>query len=168
MDLLMITDYWSHTMTILQTLTDLCAIWQKNKNKKQFCKYCLQCLSNERILVEHKETCLKINGKHTAKLRSGSIKFKNYFRQWAVPFKIYGDFEFLLKGVRGSDRNNNVLYTEKYQAHIPCSFAYKVVCGHDKFSKPAVLYKEKNAINRFIKAILEEYGYCKKSDKKAF
>ena len=33
----------------------------------------------------------------------------------------------ILKGVRGSDRNNNNWkYSEKYQLHFPCSFAYKV------------------------------------------
>ena len=33
-----------------------------------------------------------------------------------------------LKGARSSDRNNNASYTEKCQAHILCSFAYKVAC----------------------------------------
>ena len=42
----------------------------KNKNKKHFCKYCLQWFSSERVLVEHKET-LKINVKQTVKIRSG-------------------------------------------------------------------------------------------------
>ena len=35
----------------------------KSKNKKHFCKYCLQCFSNRKVLQELKETCLKINGK---------------------------------------------------------------------------------------------------------
>ena len=95
----------------------------KNKNKKYFCKYCLQCFSIEKVLIEHKENCLIINGKQSAKLKSGSISFKNYFKQLPVPFKIYADFESLLKGVKSSDKNNGS-YTEKYQDHIPCSFAY--------------------------------------------
>ena len=52
----------------------------KYKNKKHFCKYCLQCCSSERVLVEHKEICLKTNGKQTLKLKRGSIKFKNHFK----------------------------------------------------------------------------------------
>ena len=61
-----------------------------------------------------------------------SISFKNYSKQFPVPFKIYADFECnlrptLSKGVKSSDKNN-ASYTEKYQDHIPCSFAYKVVC----------------------------------------
>ena len=34
----------------------------KNKNKKWFCKSCLQCFRGENILIEHKEDCLSING----------------------------------------------------------------------------------------------------------
>ena len=35
----------------------------KNKSKKWFCKSCLQCFSNENILIKHNENCLSINGK---------------------------------------------------------------------------------------------------------
>ena len=108
-----------------------------------------------------------INRKQSIKLKSGSIRFKNYFKQISVPFKIYADFECLLKGVQSSDENNSS-YTEKYQDHIPCCFAYKVVCINNKFSKKVVLYRGKNAISRFIEAILKEYDYCKKVIKKHF
>ena len=64
----------------------------KNKNKKYFCKCCLQCFSSEKVLIEHKENFLTTNGKQSVKLRSGSISFKNYFIQLPVPFKIYADF----------------------------------------------------------------------------
>ena len=57
------------------------------------------------------------------KLKSGSIKFKNHFKQVAVLFKIYADFECNVKGVRSSNKNNYSSYTEKYQAHIPCNFS---------------------------------------------
>ena len=53
------------------------------------------------------ENCLVINGKQTVKLKSGSIEFKNYFKQLTIPFKIYADFECLLKGVQSGDENNN-------------------------------------------------------------
>ena len=91
-------------------------------------------------------------------LKIGSISFKNYFKQLPVPFKIYADFECILKGVK-SDKNNGS-YTGKYQDHIPCSFGYKVVCVDNKFSKKVVLYRGKIAVYKFIKAILGEYDYC--------
>ena len=65
----------------------------KNKNKKWFCKSCLQCFSSESVLIKHKENCLSINGKQSVKLEKGIIEFKNYFKQMPVPFKIYADFQ---------------------------------------------------------------------------
>ena len=61
-----------------------------------------------------------------------------------------------------------VLTQKKYQDHVPCSFAYKVVCIDDKFSKPIVVFRGENAAYEFIKAILKEYEYCKKVMKKHF
>ena len=57
----------------------------KHENKKYFCKCCLQCFSNEKVLIEHKENCLLINGKQSVKLKSGLTSFKNYFKQLPVP-----------------------------------------------------------------------------------
>ena len=93
------------------------------KNRKNFCKYCLQSFSSQNVLTEHKEVCLKINGKQTVKLSSGSIKFTDYFKQLAVPFKIYVDFDCNIKRVKCSDRSENTSCTVKGQDHIPCSFA---------------------------------------------
>ena len=59
-------------------------------------------------------------------------------------------------------KKENTSYTKKYHDHIPCSFAYKVVCLDNKFSNPAILYRGKNAVNRFIEAILEEMIFTKK------
>ena len=101
---------------------------------------------------------LSINGKQSVKLEKGIIKFENYFKQIPVPFKIYSDFECNLKKVKcnkGSD-------TEIDKDHIPCSFAYKIVCSDDKFTKPTIIYRGKNVADEFIKVILEEYEYCKK------
>ena len=157
----------SLTMCISKILTDLCAIKQKIKTKKFFCKCCSQCFSSGKILIEHKENCLVINVKQSVKLKSGLISFKNYFKQLPVPFKIYADFKYVLKEVKSSDKNNGS-YTEKYRYHIPCSFAYKVVCIDNKFSIKVVLYRGKDTVYRFIEAIINEYDYCKKMIKKHF
>ena len=59
----------------------------KNKNKKWFCRSCLQCFSRESVLIKHKENCLSINDKLSVKLEKGIIEFENYFKQIPVPFK---------------------------------------------------------------------------------
>ena len=115
-------------------------------------------------MTEHKEDCLMINGKQSVKLEKGTIEFEDYFKQIPVPFKIYADFEWNLEEVESYEGS----YTKWYQDHVICSFAYKVVCIDDRFTKPIAVFRGENAAYEFIKAILEEYGYCKKAMKKYF
>ena len=136
----------------------------KNKNKRWFCRSCLQCFSRESVLIKHKENCLSINGRQSLKLEKGIIEFKNYFKQIPVPFKIYADFECNLRGVKSYVGS----YTKKYQEHIPSSFAYKIVYVDNRFSKRIVVYRGEDAAYKFIKAILNEYKYCKKVMNKLF
>ena len=109
-----------------------------------------------------------INGGQNVKFKKGFTEFKNFNRQIPVPFKIYADFECLLKGCDVGLANDCFSYTRKYQDHIPCSFAYKLVCVDDKFSKDVVLYRGKHAVFRFIKCIFNEYSYCRNVMKKHF
>ena len=81
-------------------------------------------------MTKHKENCLIINGKQSVKLKSGSITFKNCFKQLPVPFS----------------HKNNGSCTKKYQDHIPCSFADKFVCVDNKFSKRVLPYREKKML----------------------
>ena len=74
----------------------------KNKNKKWFCRSCLQCFSSESALIKHKENCLSINGKQLVKLEKGIIEFENHFKQITVPFKIYADFECNIRGLESA------------------------------------------------------------------
>ena len=132
-------------MSISKILTDLCS-------------------SSINALTEHKEACLSINGAQSVILEKGTTEFKNYFKQMPVLFKTYADFDFNLKSVESYEGS----YSKKYQDHIPCSFAYKLVCVDDKFTKPIVVFRGKNPAYKFIEAILREYQYCKKVMKKHF
>ena len=65
----------------------------KNKNKKWFCKSCLQCFSSKNMLIKHKEDSLSINGVQSVYVEERIIKFENYSKQLPVALKIYADFE---------------------------------------------------------------------------
>ena len=132
----------------------------KNKNKKWFCKSCLQCFSSTNVLAKHKEGCLSINGKQSAKLEKGTTEFENYFKQIPVPFKIYADFECNLRCIESCERF--------YSRNIKITFLVEAVCIDDRFTKPIVVYRGENAAYEFIKAILKEYKYCKKVMNKHF
>ena len=121
--------------------------WQiyVSQNKKQKQKNCLQSFSSKNVLTEHK-VCLSINGIQSVKLEKGTIEFKNYFKQIPDPFKIYSDFQCILKSVESYE----ISCSKKYQSHVRCSFAYKVVCIDYRFSKPIVVYRGENSAYKFI------------------
>ena len=61
-----------------------------------------------------------------------------------------------------------VLTHKKYHDQVSCSFAYKVVCIDDRFTKWIVAYRDENAAYEFVKAILKEYKYWRKVMNKHF
>ena len=84
--------------------------------------------------------------------------------QLPVPFKIYADFECNLRNIECYEGT----YAKKYHEHVPCSYAYKVVCMDDKYSKSIVIYRGVNAAYEFISSVLKEHKYCKKIMKDRF
>ena len=170
MDLLLISNEFKSHYVYIKDFDRFMFNKTKNRNKKHFCKCCLQCFSSKEILIEHKKDCLVINGKQSVNFKSSSFRFKNYSKQIPVPFKIYADFECILKKVDCDiiERNSNISYARKYQDRIPCSFAYEVVFNDNKFSKEVVFYRGMNAVDKFIKSILSEYSYCRRVVKKDF
>ena len=107
---------------------------------------------------------MSIYGAQSVRLEKGTIEFKNYFKQITLPFKIYANFECNLKSVESYEGS----YWKKYQDHVPCSFAYKLVCVDDEFTKSIVVFRDENAAYKFIEAILKQHQYCKKVMKKYF
>ena len=158
--LLLIDDHKSHYVYI-KDFDRFMFHKARNKNKKWFCKSCLQFFSSESVLTKHKEDCLKINGKQSVILEKGTIEFENYFKQIPVLFKIYADFECNLRGVAFK-----VALQKKYQD--PCSFAYKVVCIDDRFTKPIVVFRGENAAQNLLKQFLRSITTAKKVMNKHF
>ena len=152
----------NHIMCASKILTDLFHK-TKNKYKNGFVKVVYSVLVIKICWKKHKKDCLRINGKQS-KLEGGIIEFQNYFKQIPVPFKIYADFEPHLRSVESYEGS----YTKKYQDHLRCSFAYKVVYIDDRFTQPIVVYRGENAAYEFIKAILKGYKYCIKVMSKLF
>ena len=114
MDLLLVIDENKSHYVYIKDFDRFMFHKTKNKNKKWFCKSCLQCFSSENVLIKHKEDCLSINGQQSINLEKGTIEFKNYFKQIPVPFKIYADFECNLKSVES--------YEGSYSKNIKIAF----------------------------------------------
>ena len=144
----------------------------KHKERKHFCMHCLQCFSSERVLNNHKNNCIQINGTQAVNMPEKGdniLKFNNHHKQQPVPFVIYADFEAITEKIHGCQQNNDSSFTEAYQKHTDCGYGYKVVCCYDdKYTKPINIYRGEKAVNKFMEKMLEEVKYCKNIMKKEF
>jgi len=95
------------------------------------------------------------------------LKFNNHQKQLPQTFVIYTDFEDITEKIQTCQPDNNKSFTEAYQNHTDCGYAYKVVCCCDhKYSKPLHLYRGENAVYKFMESMLDEVSWCEKKFKK--
>ena len=172
MELLLITKNENKHYVLIKDFNKFMYNQTKHKERKHFCMYCLQCFSSDRVLNNHKENCIQVNGTQAIKMPdkdNNILKFNNFHKQQPVPFVIYADFEAITEKVQGCQQDGNKSYTEAYQRHTDCGYGYKVVCCYDdKYTKPIQLYRGEKAVYKFMENMLEEVKYCKKVMEKHF
>ena len=172
MELLVITKDENKHYVLIKDFNKFMYNQTKHKERKHFCMHCLQCFSSERVLTDHNENCIQVNGTQAIKMPTKDnniLKFENFHKQQTVSFVIYADFEAITEKVSGCKPNVEKSYTEAYQKHTDCSYCYKVVCCYDdKYSKPVQIYRGEKAVYKFMEKMLEEVKYCKKVMKTFF
>ena len=172
MELLLVTKDENKHYVLIKDFNKFMYNQTKHKEKKHFCMYCLQCFSSERVLNNHKDICIQVNGEQAIKMPdkdNNILKFNNFHKQQPVSFIIYADFEAITEKIHGCQQNNESSYTEAYQRHTDCGYGYKVVCCYDdKYTKPIQIYRGEKAVYKFMENMLEEVEYCKKVMKTFF
>ena len=71
--------------------------------------HCLQCFSSERVLNNHEDNCIQVNGTQAVKMPdkdNNILKFNNFHKQLPVPFVIYTDFEAITEKISGCQPND--------------------------------------------------------------
>ena len=171
-NLLLITENENKHYVLIKDFNKFMYNQTKHKERKHFCMHCLQCFSSERVLTNHKENCIQINGTQSIKMPTKDnniLKFNGFHKQLPVPFVIYADFEAITEKILSCQRNDNKSYTEAYQNHRDCGYGYKVVCCYDdKYTKEEEIYRGEKAVYNFMEAMLKEVRYCKNVIKTQF
>ena len=143
----------------------------KYVGRKYFCLHCLHCCSSARVLENHKQDCLLINGTQAIKMPEAGSKFffKNHKKMLPAPFVIYADFEAITEKIDGCQPSDGQSYTTTYQSHKACSYGYKLVCRYDKrYSKPVEIYRGEDCIQKFIMKMLSEVKDCQRIVREQF
>ena len=68
MELLLLTDGNNQHYILMKDFYKFIYGQTKHKERKHFCMYCLQCFSSERVLNNHKDNCIQINGTQAIKM----------------------------------------------------------------------------------------------------
>ena len=104
LNLLLITENECKYYVLIKDFNKFMYNQTKHKERKHFCMHCLQCFSSEKVLVNHKENCIQINGTQAIRMPTKDdniLKFNNFQKQLPVPFIIYSDFEAITEKISG-------------------------------------------------------------------
>ena len=149
---------------LIKDLNKFLCLTKKAKIKHYFCRRCLHGFTRETLLTEHVPYCSEFDFQRVKYPEEGKddvLEFSNFYKQLRVPFTIYSDFECAVEKVDTCLPNNNTSSTT-HEAHFePCGYAYKVVCCNEKYSKPPVVYRGKDAVQHFLQNLLKEEEYIK-------
>ena len=125
MNLLLITENDNKHYVLIKDFNRFMFNQTKYEGKKHFCMHCLQCYSSERVLNNHKDNCIQVNGTQAVKKpdkNNNILKFNNFHKQQPVPFVIYADFEAITEKISSCQPNDDKSYTEAYQKHTGCGY----------------------------------------------
>ena len=91
----------------------------------QICKRCFSYFTKEELLQKHILYC---SNNETAAVKmppkNTMLAFKNYHKQFPVPFVVYADFECFTKPLHNCSPNPEDSYTYNYQKHEPSGFCF--------------------------------------------
>ena len=144
----------------------------KHNGKVVFCRRCLNHFPDEKSLEKHVASCSQFKAVRIIMPEKGSVvKFKNWHKKMTFPFVIYADFEARQLPTPSARPNPKESFTEKFQKHIPCSFAFHLVSPFVK--RDPVLFRAENDsvdvgekfvenLTQFVKEIQEEVKFPKR------
>ena len=100
-------------------------ITSRSNEPLHICKRCFTHFTKGELLIKHIRYC---SSNETVSVKmppiNTFIKFKNYNKQFPIPFVIYADFECFTKPVSNCSPNPEDSYTYNYQKHEPSGFVF--------------------------------------------
>ena len=150
MDLLLISDENKSHYVYIKDFDRFICNKTKNKNEKYFCKCCLQCFGGEKVLIEHKENCLIVNGIQSLKLKSDlKIISNNYsflLKFMLILNAFWKELGVDIKTMAHTQKNIKITFLAVLLTKL-CVLIINLV-------KRLFLTDKKNAVYKFIKAII--------------
>ena len=126
-------------------------------NSHYYCRRCLHGFIRKELLDAHRSYCDRFDFQKVKYPEEGKniLEYKNFHKQIRVPFAIYADFETINKNIESEMTNvgSSTTHITEFEA---CGYSYQVVCTNDKYSKPPLVYRGRDAVDRFMEDLLKE------------
>ena len=132
-NLLLITEDENKHYVLIEDFNTFMFNKTKHKESKHFCMHCLQCFSSERVLNNHKDNCIQVNGTQAVKMPdkdNNILKFNNFHKQLPVPFKLFRDW---------LERYRHFVLQSLQPSYIAESF-FKATAGYTKSARPVKIH----------------------------
>ena len=143
---------------LIKSLSRLLRAQKGAGNKRYYCPRCLHGFSKESLLKNHEGLCAGQSPQRVAmpKPDNNSLQFVDFHKQDRLKFVIYCDFESLLVPLATCQPPPNSSHSNRTHLHVPCAFSYVVVSTFKELSKPPVVYRGPDAVDRFLSLLLKE------------
>ena len=156
-NLLLIKDGDKGHYCLIRNFSALLSKRTKAKAKQYFCYHCLHAFVTQDGLDRHTPLCYQQRAqKIVFPDKEKTVKFKNIKKQLRVPFIIYADFECYTEKIANPANNPNKTNTTPYQHHKPSGFSYMVVSTKQDYTRPPIVYRGANVVDKFFDKIIEE------------
>ena len=121
----------------VKSLNRLLSRSKSHRGQTYFCERCFQGFVLFGLLVTHSETYQHFPVQATTMVDQ-EIKFTQWAKREPTLFRVFGDFECILKECEEEDVNGKSVKTQK---HIPCSVAWVLVSDHPDVESRSMLYR---------------------------
>ena len=129
----------------------------RHKCKQYLCLNCSQGFHFELSRDKHYEYCKDNESVKIEMPKLDSfIKFLNGQKQFKVLFKMYADFEVILRPILGPSPCPNKPYAKKVNQHIPSGFCIYSTFAYGEVKDPLKLYRGRDCIQVFCDYIKKE------------
>ena len=116
MELLLITDDKNKHYILIKDFNRFMYNKTKHEHSKHFCMYCLQCFSSERVLNNHIDNCIQLNGEQAIKMPNKDNNILKFINAYAI-CDLCGFRSYNRKDIRFSTYRFKIVYRSISKAY---------------------------------------------------
>ena len=158
-DLFLYGEYGKFHYSLIKNFSRLfrSQVTSRTNDTSSICKRCFSFFTKEELLQKHIHYCSREKSVFVKmpKKQHSILKFKNFEKEFYIPFVAYADFECFTKPIDSYMPNKEKSYSTSYQKHEPSGFCFYIKGISGKGIKP-IIYTKKEEHEDVAKIFVEK------------